>query len=1348
MTSSELYHVKQSFVLGAYKTLIALPLPDSSSADYIPTLVYQARAHIALNDPAAALALIPADSENVAVKAVSALARYVSAAEGASQESALEELRDLAVEIEGEDVEGTDQDKLSVRVLAGTAFARAGEVEEALETLGAETEDLEAVAVIVQIYLSINRTDRAKREFDRAKQWAEDDLLLQLIESSIGLVAAKDGYSNANSFYTEQLGNPSLTSPHVLTARGVTRILRNEIPEAKSDLEESLEQQKGDAETLAAFVVAAGIESKKGEAEELWTRLQTEHPTHPLVVDVAQKADLFDEFAAKFTVPPLAVPAAAKPSVSGSSTSGQDTASTGSAPAASKDGRESAGNPTSSPSKVFKDLRDQVKKGTDTVHTSALSSIVDVIRHKDAIDDRTLALEHGITFISRLPEGSLATDLQNKTVELFYNDLAHPNSTNIGNCYAWRSADGSNNNVNVPEMGKAGTPYARSVQQTHPLPKHELPDAGLVFDTLLKRDGFVKHPAGLSSLMFSFAALVIHSIFRTSHANVEINDTSSYVDLSPLYGHDQTEQNRVRAKEGYGLLYPDVFAEDRLLLLPPAVCVILVCFSRNHNYIAKKIFEINERGTYQDPKKLSKDDLLAQDEELFQTARLVNCGWFGSVVFSDYFSSILGLVRDGSSWSLNPFGEIRAPDHSIVERGQGNVCSVEFNCLYRWHATTSMEDEKWVNRVFEQIFAGKKPEDVTPADFKAAASTLQSKQPDITHWTFGDMQRQDNGSFKDEDLANILHNATEHPAAAFRARGTPASMRLHEMMGIEQNRRWGVCGLNDFRKYLGLKPYANFREWNPDPEIADCAEKLYGDINNLELYVGLQAEEAKPVVEGAGLCPGYTISRAILSDAIALTRGDRHFTHDYTPFNLTAWGFADCQRDPKAFGFGSTLGRLFLRTLPNSFSENSAYAFFPLMTPSSMKGYLSKMHLLDSYDLSRPKQLQPVQTVQDYGQIIEIMKSTNFVAPYAARAAKVIKGKGFFLVEGEKEQRAIYVPLFESKESLDNIGNYFRDTTRKLISSHSFTLVGGKTCVVDIARDVLKVVPVCWAAEIAGIQLKTKENPQGDYTPLELYDILSEIYSFIFLETEKAKVMTLQAKVQAHVDGLLNHINANLGLVSRVISVVESVTSVFNKNKRNEQHEIVNRLRDMGHSSDIANIILSIMVGSTVELSLGLVNMVNLFVGSESQQAIQSLGTSGDLKGYALEAQRLDPPFRGVYRTMPRLFLDIGTANLNSGIFENPAVVDPSRHPKLGYLHPDGCFKYLGEAFSVKVMTEVLRVVFGYKNVVRAPGQSGCLKRFKDETRQDLRFAYLDEKKFATPWPTTMAVQYDAPVSS
>ena len=118
-----------------------LTLPDPNSPDYVPTAIYQARAHIALGNPKAAAVVVP-ESENVAVRAVTALANY----ESGGGEAALEELRDLAVEIEGEDVEGDDKDKWIVRTLAGTAFAKAGEVEEALETLGAgsNTQSLEA----------------------------------------------------------------------------------------------------------------------------------------------------------------------------------------------------------------------------------------------------------------------------------------------------------------------------------------------------------------------------------------------------------------------------------------------------------------------------------------------------------------------------------------------------------------------------------------------------------------------------------------------------------------------------------------------------------------------------------------------------------------------------------------------------------------------------------------------------------------------------------------------------------------------------------------------------------------------------------------------------------------------------------------------------------------------------------------------------------------------------------------------------------------------------------------------------------------------------------------------------
>jgi linoleate 10R-lipoxygenase len=49
----------------------------------------------------------------------------------------------------------------------------------------------------------------------------------------------------------------------------------------------------------------------------------------------------------------------------------------------------------------------------------------------------------------------------------------------------------------------------------------------------------------------------------------------------------------------------------------------------------------------------------------------------------------------------------------------------------------------------------------------------------------------------------------------------------------------------------------------------------------------MQAEETKEPMPGAGLCPGYTISRTIISDAIALSRGDRYMTVDFTRMQLS-----------------------------------------------------------------------------------------------------------------------------------------------------------------------------------------------------------------------------------------------------------------------------------------------------------------------------------------------------------------------------------------------------------------------------------------------------------------------------
>jgi hypothetical protein len=54
----------------------------------------------------------------------------------------------------------------------------------------------------------------------------------------------------------------------------------------------------------------------------------------------------------------------------------------------------------------------------------------------------------------------------------------------------------------------------------------------------------VPHPAGLSGLFFNYATTVIHSVFRTSRTDWNINETSSYADLGLLYGNTQAHQSK------------------------------------------------------------------------------------------------------------------------------------------------------------------------------------------------------------------------------------------------------------------------------------------------------------------------------------------------------------------------------------------------------------------------------------------------------------------------------------------------------------------------------------------------------------------------------------------------------------------------------------------------------------------------------------------------------------------------------------------------------------------------------------------------------------------------------------
>src|SRR5467141_1239413 len=77
-------------------------------------------------------------------------------------------------------------------------------------------------------------------------------------------------------------------------------------------------------------------------------------------------------------------------------------------------------------------------------------------------------------------------------------------------------------------------------------------------------------------------------LFRTDRLDFSRSLTSSYLDLAPLYGSNQQEQDAVRTFKD-GKLKADCFSEKRMLGFPPGVGVLLIMFNRFHNYVVQNL---------------------------------------------------------------------------------------------------------------------------------------------------------------------------------------------------------------------------------------------------------------------------------------------------------------------------------------------------------------------------------------------------------------------------------------------------------------------------------------------------------------------------------------------------------------------------------------------------------------------------------------------------------------------------------------------------------------------------------------------------------------------------------------
>jgi linoleate 10R-lipoxygenase len=83
-----------------------------------------------------------------------------------------------------------------------------------------------------------------------------------------------------------------------------------------------------------------------------------------------------------------------------------------------------------------------------------------------------------------------------------------------------------------------------------------------------------------------------------------------------------------------------------------------------------------------------------------------------------------------------------------------------------------------------------------------------------------------------------------------------------------------------------------------------------------------------------------------------------------------------------------------MRALPNHYTADSTYTWFPLMTPEAMQGVLTKLGDAQVYSLKRPLEATDAVVVSEYREAKQVLEDEKFGPLWTGRAEKVIRGKG------------------------------------------------------------------------------------------------------------------------------------------------------------------------------------------------------------------------------------------------------------------------------------------------------------------------------------------------------------------